>query len=73
MMGLSSGLSIVSSSMAVISVLHNVCIVFDVCFCLCKLPFVTASFSVDSWNGNSGLKTVIKSDSCFVMIFLGAA
>ena len=71
--GLSSGFSIVSSPMAVISMLHNVCIVFDVCFCLCKLPFVTASFSVDPWNGNSEPKTEIKSDSCFVMIFLGTA
>ena len=72
MVGLSSGFSIVSSPMAVISMLHNVCIVFDVCFCLCKLPLVIASFSV-AWNRDSELWTLIKSDSCFAMIFLGTA
>ena len=71
--GLSSGVSTVSSPMVVISMLHNVCIVCDVCFCLCKLPLVIASFSVDPWNGDSALGTVIKSDSCFAMIFLGTA
>ena len=72
MVGLSSGFSIVSSPMAVISMLHNVCIVCDVCFCLCKLPLVIASFSV-AWNRDSELWTLIKSDSCFAMIFLGTA
>ena len=73
MVGLSSGFSTVSSPVAVISMLHNVCIVCDVCFCLCKLPLVIASFSVGSLNGDSALRTVIKLDSCFVMIFLGTA
>ena len=73
MMGGSSPFSIVSSLMAVISMLHNVCIVCDVWFNLCKFPVVISSFSVGLCNGNCELKAEKRSLFCFLMIFLGSA